>query len=169
MLWHVELLGKPYTTTHISTKRKNTNNTTQQMNCVCMDTWALDSQFCKVQNKLSILKIGDSSVYIALLILFKQNFGNHFAQACLSMKTTIAITIECVCMKRQCAQHKRNVDQIWKRYLKTCVFGNTLVLWVAFVLCVAARYPFVLKSIVFFKCIFLRKLYHKTRCTAKFA
>ena len=84
----------------------------------------------------------------------KLNIGNHFAQACLSMKTTITITVEFVCMKRQCAQHKRNVDQIWKRYLKTCVFGNTLVLWVAFVLCVAARYPFVLKSIVVLKCMF---------------
>ena len=77
-----------------------------------MDTWALDSQFCKVQTKLSILTIGDSSVYIALGILFDNNFGNHFAQAGLSMITTIVLTIECVYLKRQRPQHKRNVDQI---------------------------------------------------------
>ena len=71
-------------------------------------------------------------------------------------------------LKRQKPQHKRNVAQFWKSYLKTCVFGNTLVLWVAFVFCVAARYPFVFKAIVFFKYVFLRKLYYKTRCTAKF-
>ena len=77
-----------------------------------MDTWALDSQFCQVQNEISMYNIGDSSVYIALEMLYYNNFGHHFAQARPSMITTIALTIECVCLKRQSAQHKHNGNQI---------------------------------------------------------
>ena len=111
MLWHVELLGKPHTTTHISTKRKTMNNTFQKVVYVCMDTWAIGSQFCKAKNKLSILKTGYTFVYMALGP-FEKDFGDHFAQARPSMITIIVLTIECVCLKRQSAQHKRNGDQI---------------------------------------------------------
>ena len=41
-----------------------------------------------------------------------KHFGNHFAQARPSIITIIVLTIECVCLKRQSAQHKRNGDQI---------------------------------------------------------
>ena len=40
--------------------------------------------------------------------------GNHFAQALKSMIATIVLTIECVCLKRQSAQHKHDGNQSWK-------------------------------------------------------
>ena len=102
--------GTVYNDTHLYQTNKHKQHNSNIIG-VCMDTWALDSQFCKVQNKLSILKIGDSSVYTALVISFNEKFGNHFAQAGLPMITTVILIIECAYLKRQKPQHKRNVDQ----------------------------------------------------------
>ena len=51
---------------------------------------------------------------------------------------------------KQEKQQQKQWESNLKKTTSNLLFGNTLVLCVAFVLCVVARHPFVPKSVVFF-------------------
>ena len=66
MLWHVELLGKPYATTRISTNEKN-NKQHDSKNSLCL-YGHLGPWFAILQSTKQTINVknGDSFVYIAL-------------------------------------------------------------------------------------------------------